>query len=321
MIEIRHLSKSFGPHRAVDDVSFSLPAGQTLALIGASGSGKTTTLKLLNRLLEPDGGSIVVEGEDVTRRPAYELRRRMGYVIQQVGLFPHYTVLDNIATVPRLLGWPAGRIRERALALLERVGLPADYAHKYPRELSGGQQQRVGLARALAADPPIVLMDEPFGALDTITRQRIRQEFLQLDELRRKTIIMVTHDTAEAFEMGDVIALMNGGRIVQLGPPRELLFQPADDYVRRFFTATYLDLALGVLRLADVADYLPPLPRPPAVDTPLTAGLSLREALQQLRQAGTALDVHMDGRTYHIDQETLLSVFARATEAMRIFDV
>lgn len=258
MIEVRHLTKNFGARTAVHDLSFKLEAGQTLALIGSSGSGKTTTLRMINRLIEPDRGQILVNGEDVTHQPLEQMRRRMGYVIQNMGLFPHYTVAENIAIVPNLLHWEKPRIYQRVHTLLAHVGLsPTEYATKFPHQLSGGQQQRVGLARALAADPPIILMDEPFGALDPITRTRIRREVLQLEEFNNKTIILVTHDVEEAFEMADVICLLHEGIVQQMGTPKELLKTPANDFVANFFAGQKLQLEWTIYTLEDVFVQLP----------------------------------------------------------------
>lgn len=257
-IRATRLSKHFGGHAVVQDVSFALVRGETLVLLGPSGCGKTTLLKLLNRLLEPDTGTVEVNGQDVRSQRPEELRRGMGYVIQQVGLLPHYTVAENVAVVPRLLGYPPAAIEARTTELLTRLHLPpARYAGQLPHQLSGGQQQRVGLARALAADPPIVLLDEPFGALDPLTRASIRREFRELEELRSKTVVLVTHDVIEAFELADRILLLNAGQVQQLGTPRELLFQPANDFVRRFFATERLALQLRTLTLADVAPFLP----------------------------------------------------------------
>jgi osmoprotectant transport system ATP-binding protein len=257
VIRASRLRKHFGGHAVVQDVSFELGAGETLVLLGPSGCGKTTLLKMLNRLIEPDAGTIEVNGQDVRRQRPEELRRGMGYVIQQVGLLPHYTVAENVAVVPRLLGHPAAVIAARTTALLTRLHLPPErYAAQLPHQLSGGQQQRVGLARALAADPPIVLLDEPFGALDPLTRTSIRREFRELEELRRKTVVLVTHDVIEAFELADRILLLDAGKLQQLGTPRELLFQPASDFVRRFFAAERLALQLRTLTLADLAPFL-----------------------------------------------------------------
>ena len=208
MIEVNQVSKYFGPVKAVDSVSFSVAESETLVLLGTSGCGKTTTLRMLNKLEEPSAGTIYFNNQLISEILPEQLRRRMGYVLQHTGLFPHYTIAENMAIVPRLLKWETNRIQERALELLQKLHLSEDYLALYPDQLSGGQQQRVGLARALMADPPVLLLDEPFGALDPITRSHIRQEFLNIDELKRKTIIMVTHDITEAFELGDRICLM-----------------------------------------------------------------------------------------------------------------
>jgi len=224
---------------AVDDLSFQVPAGRICVLVGPSGCGKTTCLKMVNRLIEPTSGRILIDGEDAAARDVIELRRSIGYVIQQVGLFPHQTVGVNVATVPRLLGWPETRQRDRSEELLALVGLdPATYRDRYPAQLSGGERQRVGVARALAADPPVMLMDEPFGAVDPIVRERLQNEFLRLQEGLAKTILFVTHDIDEAIKMGDFVAVMEaGGRLAQFGAPDEILADPASDFVARFVGA------------------------------------------------------------------------------------
>ena len=235
MIEVKNITKTFGAYIAVDDISFAVKEGETIVFLGTSGSGKTTLLKMINRLLEPDAGEILINGRRVVDQRVEDLRRNIGYVFQNTGLFPHYTIEENISTVPRLLRWERERIAQRVTVLMEKLQLrPEQYRSAYPRELSGGQQQRVGIARALAADPPVLLMDEPFGALDPITRSNVRKDFKELDELRSKTIILVTHDVQEAFELADRIFLMDKGRIVQEGTPDDLLFNPRADYVRRF---------------------------------------------------------------------------------------
>jgi osmoprotectant transport system ATP-binding protein len=236
MIVVRHITRSFGAHTAVDDISFSVGKGETVAFLGTSGSGKTTLLKMINRLIEPDSGEILIDGRRIVEQRPEQLRRGIGYVFQNNGLFPHYTIEENIAIVPRLLGWDAGRIARRVTGLMEKLRLPpAEYRSAWPHELSGGQQQRVGIARALAADPPILLMDEPFGALDPITRSSVKKDFKELDELRSKTIVLVTHDVLEAFELADRIFLMDAGRIIQEGTPDDLIHRPASQYVRDFF--------------------------------------------------------------------------------------
>jgi len=257
-VEFDHVTKHYdstakGTPGAVNDLSLVVPAGQICVLVGPSGCGKTTSLKMVNRLIEPTSGRILLDGVDAATREVTELRRGIGYVIQQVGLFPHQTIGDNVVVVPRLLGWPEARRRERAEELLALVGLdPARYRDRYPSQLSGGERQRVGVARALAADPPIMLMDEPFGAVDPIVRERLQDEFLRLQETLAKTILFVTHDIDEAIKMGDLVAVMQvGGRLAQFGPPAEILAAPADDFVARFVGA---DRGLKRLSLSRVGD-------------------------------------------------------------------
>ena len=239
MIELDHVSKVFGADGdrtvAVDDLSLTVGDGEVVALVGSSGSGKTTTLRMINRLIEPTTGTITIDGRDVSKLPTHELRRGIGYVIQQSGLFPHRTVLANVATVPRLLGWDRRRAAQRARELLDLVGLDAGLADRYPAQLSGGQQQRVGVARALAADPPVLLMDEPFGAVDPIVRAQLQREFARLQRELGKTVVFVTHDVDEAIVLGDRIAILEtGGRLAQLATPAELLATPASDFVSDF---------------------------------------------------------------------------------------
>jgi osmoprotectant transport system ATP-binding protein len=234
-IEFCEVGKGFGGKRVLDGFSLSVGAGETVALIGPSGCGKTTALKLVNRLLEPDAGSVRVLGHDVRGEDPIALRRKLGYVIQEGGLFPHWDVRENVETVPRLLGWPEARRRQRAEELLEMVSLPpAEFAVRRPRQLSGGQRQRVGVARALAADPPIVLMDEPFGALDPIARRGLQREFLSWKRRLGKAVLLVTHDLSEAFRLADRIAVMDRGRLRQVGTREEITGAPADDFVREF---------------------------------------------------------------------------------------
>jgi len=238
---------------AVTDLTLTIPAGEVCVLVGPSGCGKTTTMKMVNRLIDPTDGHITIDGRDVMQLPAVELRRGIGYVIQHVGLFPHMTIGDNVATVPRLLGWPAARMRDRVEELLDLVGLePAAYRDRYPNELSGGERQRVGVARALAADPPVMLMDEPFGAVDPIRRERLQNEFLRLQRRVRKTIVFVTHDVDEAIKMGDRIAILQrGGILAQYDTPAAILANPASEFVERFVGA---DRGLKRLSLARVGD-------------------------------------------------------------------
>jgi osmoprotectant transport system ATP-binding protein len=237
VIEFRKVSLSVGDKRLVSDVSFEVFRGETLVLLGRSGSGKTTTLKLINRLLEPTDGEALVEGKSTLEWDAIRLRRKIGYVIQDTGLFPHFTVERNIAVVPRLEGWPEARARARVFELLSLVGLEPDrFASRFPRELSGGQRQRVGVARALAADPPVILMDEPFGALDPLTRAQLQREFASLAERLKKTIVFVTHDIREAFALASRIGLFKDGRLIALSAPDQ--FARSDDAEARAFMET-----------------------------------------------------------------------------------
>ena len=243
---------------AVEDLTLTVPAGEICVLVGPSGCGKTTSMKMVNRLIEPTGGRITIGGEDIMSLPAVELRRRIGYVIQQVGLFPHLTIGENTAVVPKLLRWKADRTRKRTDELLEIVGLdPAQYRDRYPNELSGGERQRVGVARALAADPPVMLMDEPFGAVDPIRRDGLQNEFLRLQQRVRKTIIFVTHDVDEAIKMGDRIAILQrGGILAQYDTPAAILANPASEFVERFVGADrgLKRLSLGRVRDLEVID-------------------------------------------------------------------
>ncbi|MCW2729637.1 MAG: proV [Mycobacterium sp.] len=250
------VSKQYDPKAApaVDDITLEIAAGEIVMLVGPSGCGKTTTMKMINRLIEPTSGRIFIGDDDVTHRNADELRRHIGYVIQGAGLFPHLTVGDNIAIVPRLLKWDRKRTASRIDELLELVNLePGQYRDRYPRELSGGQQQRIGVARALAADPSVLLMDEPFGAVDPITRQRLQDELLRLQDELRKTIVFVTHDFDEAVKLGDKIAILQqGSRIVQYDTPEEILANPADDFVRGFVGHGAALKQLTLTRVRDV---------------------------------------------------------------------
>jgi osmoprotectant transport system ATP-binding protein len=223
---------------AVDRLSLEIPDRSITVLVGPSGCGKTTTLRMINRMVEPTEGTILLDGQDILRQPVNTLRRSMGYVIQNAGLFQHRTIIDNIATVPRLLGWSKDKARERARELMERVGLDAALAKRYPYQLSGGQQQRVGVARALAADPPVLLMDEPFSAVDPVVRKGLQDELLRIQEELGKTIVFVTHDIDEAVKIGTMVAVMRtGGRLAQYAPPAELLTSPADAFVEDFLGA------------------------------------------------------------------------------------
>jgi len=247
MIELDHVTKRFGEGgdavTAVDDLTLTVAEGEVVALVGSSGSGKTTTLRMINRLIEPTAGRITVASRDVASLAAHELRRGIGYVIQQGGLFPHRTVAENIATVPGLLGWDKRRARSRVDELIGLVGLDPAMATRYPSQLSGGQQQRVGVARALAADPPVLLMDEPFGAVDPIVRAQLQREFARLQRELGKTVVFVTHDVDEAFLLGDRVAVLGtAGRLAQLAGPAELLSAPASAFVSDFLGDRQLDV-------------------------------------------------------------------------------
>jgi osmoprotectant transport system ATP-binding protein len=295
MIVLEHISKVFasGARKvaAVDDMSLDVAAGELCVLIGSSGSGKTTAMRMINRLETPSAGRILVDGRDNRTINEVELRRTIGYVIQQGGLFPHFTVADNVAIVARLLGWPTQKRRQRAHELLELVGLPPDqYADRYPAQLSGGQQQRVGVARALAVDPPIVLMDEPFGALDPVTRKQLQRELRHIQSALQKTIVFVTHDIGEAFLLGDRVALMSEGRLVQHGTPADLLRRPADPFVTDFIGE---DRALRALQYTSLAELARPAPqRAPAGALVLPPTMPVWDAL---RQIGTHAHVENDG--------------------------
>jgi osmoprotectant transport system ATP-binding protein len=236
MIRFEGVTKKFPDGTtAVDDLSFEAPTGQITVLVGPSGCGKTTSLRMINRMIEPTGGHIWIDDNDTASMDPAQLRRGIGYVIQHAGLFPHRTVAANVATVPLLLGWDKDTARKRALELLERVGLPGNFANRYPSQLSGGQQQRVGVARALAADPPVMLMDEPFSAVDPIVREQLQDEFLRLQQELGKTIVFVTHDIDEAIKLGDQVAVLGaGGRLAQIAEPARLLAHPVDDFVADF---------------------------------------------------------------------------------------
>ena len=275
---------------AVDDLTFTVSPGEICVLIGPSGCGKTTALKMVNRLISITEGDITIDGRSIGQLPLTDLRRGIGYVFQQIGLFPHMTIEANIGTVPRLLGWSRDRIRTRAAELLELVGLdPSSDLRRYPTQFSGGQQQRIGVARAMAADPPIMLMDEPFGAIDPIARDRLQNDFLRLHQQVRKTIIFVTHDIDEAIKMGDKIAIMRAGRLVQLAPADELLASPADDFVASFVGE---DRGLKRLRVRTLRELELDPPVKEAGGSTITIDTSLHYALSRMLAEGTKrLDV------------------------------
>jgi osmoprotectant transport system ATP-binding protein len=282
MIAIENLSKQYGSTRVVDAVSMAIESNSITVIVGTSGSGKSTLLRMINRLVEPTSGRVLIDGKDTTREPAYLLRRRIGYVIQGNGLFPHRTVAENIATVPRLLGWEASRIRARVEELLAVFQLdPAAYASAFPHQLSGGQQQRVGVARALAAGPAVLLMDEPFGALDPIIRAKAQEDLLDIQRRFGTTIVLVTHDMDEAFRLGDQVAVMSQGRVLQYDRPQVLLTRPADPFVSRM--TGIADRAMRLLSLTTAGEAaVPGTSDGPAV----AASASLRDALSELLWCG-----------------------------------
>jgi len=286
MIRMENVTKRYarGAAPSVDNLTLEVAEGSTVALIGPSGCGKTTTMRMINRLIEPTEGRIFVNDEDVTRADPVQLRRQIGYVIQNVGLFPHMTIAENIAAVPNLLGWDQARIRTRTAELLDLVGLdPTEMLNRYPRQLSGGQRQRIGVARALAADPAVLLMDEPFGAIDPIARARLQDEFRQILSRVRKTVVLVTHDLDEAIRLGDRIAIMRDGRIVQYDTPDAILSKPADDFVSNFVG---VDRAIKRLSLFSVADAAL-AGSPPKGAANVAASLNLRDALSLMVAGNT----------------------------------
>lgn len=276
MIELDELTKTFPGQSvpAVDKLSLTIQKGEIVVFVGPSGCGKTTSMELINRLIEPTSGRIILEGEDVTDAQVDSLRRRIGYVIQETGLFPHRTIAQNIATVPGMIGWKKGRMDERVDELLGLIGMePSQYRDRFPKELSGGQRQRVGVARAMAADPPVMLMDEPFGAIDPITRERLQNEFLRLQAQIQKTVVFVTHDIDEAIKMGDkIVVLKEQSHIAQFASPEEILSSPADDYVSDFIGQGASLKRLNLTRIRDIEM---------ATDTPTGTA---HEELSTLRQ-------------------------------------
>lgn len=280
MIRVDHVSKQYNGKDVVSDVSFEVHRDETLVLLGTSGSGKTTTLKMINRLILADKGKVFIDGKDVERESPETLRRQIGFVLQNIGLFPHYSVEQNISAVPRLLGWDEERVNYRVRELMAKLNLDyKEFGNVYPKELSGGQQQRVGLARALAANPRVLLMDEPFSALDPITRKNIRKEFRELDELKNKTIVMVTHDVQEAFEMGDRICLMNEGKIIQSGTPKDILLRKQHQFVNSFLSDQQLTLELKAVPIAQYWNQIEILDKPLSAIPVYNSSLSLFDVL------------------------------------------
>jgi osmoprotectant transport system ATP-binding protein len=293
MIEFKQVSKTYpgSDNPVVNDLSFEVPEGEICVLVGPSGCGKTTSMRMVNRLIEISEGEILIDGEPNTAMSGTQLRRKIGYAIQQIGLFPHRTIADNIGTVPHLLGWNKGRIRDRVDELLELVGLsPGEYRDRYPAELSGGQQQRVGVARALAADPPIMLMDEPFGAVDPITRERLQDEFLRIQEDIKKTIVFVTHDIDEAIKLGNKIAILKqGGVLAQYDTPETILANPNSEFVASFVGTDRILKRLSLVRVGDMR--LEPA-NGEAEDLPRIDGnLTVRDALSEIIGSGSTKGV------------------------------
>jgi osmoprotectant transport system ATP-binding protein len=290
MIRLENLTKVFPGQTepAVDDLSLEIPEGEIVVFVGPSGCGKTTTMKMINRIIEPTSGRIFLQGDDVTKVNGDKLRRRIGYVIQQIGLFPHMTIAENIATVPKMLGWDKKRISDRVDELLETVGMDVSYRERYPKELSGGQRQRIGVARAMAADPPVLLMDEPFGAIDPITRERLQNEFLRLQAEIKKTIVFVTHDIDEAIKMGDRIAILRTqSRIAQYDTPERILTDPADEFVEDFIGAGASIKRLSLSRVQDIK----------TADWPVALLSEGRDAVRELlRKSGKEYVLLLDDR-------------------------
>ncbi|MDP8978514.1 MAG: betaine/proline/choline family ABC transporter ATP-binding protein [Actinomycetota bacterium] len=292
MITFESVTKQFpGGTTAVDELDLQVPEGEVVVLVGPSGCGKTTILRMVNRMIEPSDGRVSVNGEDIMQTSPPRLRRGIGYVIQGIGLFPHRTIAQNVATVPKLEGWDDDRIRARVDELIVTVGLPDDVGDRYPHQLSGGQQQRVGVARALAVDPPVMLMDEPFAAVDPIVRTRLQDEFLRLQSEVRKTIVFVTHDIDEAIKMGDRIAILSqGGHLQQLATPEDLLAEPANDFV-----ADFLGAERGLKRLALIPVSQVEADRGPVVS--LGAGVDEVRRVADAHDSDWVVVVDDDGRT------------------------
>jgi len=290
MIRLENLTKVFPGQEApaVDDLSLEIPEGEIVVFVGPSGCGKTTTMKMINRIIEPTSGRIFLQGDDVTQVNGDKLRRRIGYVIQQIGLFPHMTIAENIATVPKMLGGDKKRISDRVDELLETVSMDVSYRERYPKELSGGQRQRIGVARAMAADPPVLLMDEPFGAIDPITRERLQNEFLRLQAEIKKTIVFVTHDIDEAIKMGDRIAILRTqSRIAQYDTPERILTDPADEFVEDFIGAGASIKRLSLSRVRDIE----------TADWPVALLSEGRDAVRELlRKSGKDYVLLLDDR-------------------------
>lgn len=312
MITIESLTKRYGSTTAVDDVSMVVERNSLTVIVGTSGSGKSTLLRMINRLIEPTSGRVLIDGRDTAGEPGHILRRRIGYVIQGHGLFPHRTVSENIGTVPRLLGWEPGRIRARTAQLLEALQLdPAHYSEKYPYQLSGGQQQRVGVARALAAEPAVLLMDEPFGALDPIIREKAQDDLLDIQRKFGTTIVLVTHDIDEAFRLGDRVAVMSAGRLIQYDRPEVLVTRPADPLVARMTGSA--ERAMRLLSLTTAGEAALPLTACEAGADGLVVptSASLREVLSELLWRGSECATVVDADGTPRGRLTVAAIMAR----------
>lgn len=313
MIYCQQLSRQYGNRFAVQAIDLKINDGELVALVGPSGCGKSTTLKMINRLVEPSQGEIFIDGQRIHEMPLTELRRQMGYVIQSTGLFPHWNVARNIATVPRLLGWSRQAIDQRVNELMNKLSLtPTEqFQHKYPHQLSGGQAQRVGVARALAANPKVLLMDEPFGALDPLTRQALQTEVRRLQQQTKKTIVFVTHDMDEALVMADKIAIMKAGRLIQYGSPIDLLIHPVDDFVRSFIGQS--DLGLKLLSQRRVSQYIHS-----ADTTPITGGHHwiVNNKYQPQNLVGGKLDSEQRDHSTRVNEEWLATPEMSMKEAL-----
>ena len=313
-LEFRSVSKRYPgqPEPAINDLSFTVPAGEVCVLVGPSGCGKTTAMRLVNRMIDLSDGDILLDDRSVMKSNPTELRREIGYVIQQIGLFPHLTINSNMSVVPKLLGWNKKRCAQRSAELLELVGLPEEMGRRYPSQLSGGQRQRIGVARALAADPPLMLMDEPFGAIDPINRENLQNQFLRLQHELRKTIVFVTHDIDEAIKMGDKIAILReGGELVQYDSPDAILANPINDFVAQFVGADrgLKRLALTRLdqvRLADAGT----AGTEKATDDSLRSNATLRDALSRMMTESTTQELVFDGDTKPVGYITMDIVHA-----------
>jgi osmoprotectant transport system ATP-binding protein len=317
-LEFRAVSKRYPGQEApaINELSFTVPAGEVCVLVGPSGCGKTTAMRLVNRMIDLSDGDILLDDRSVMKSNPTDLRREIGYVIQQIGLFPHLTINNNMAVVPKLLGWNKKRCAARSAELLELVGLPEEMGRRYPSQLSGGQRQRVGVARALAADPPLMLMDEPFGAIDPINRDRLQNQFLRLQRELRKTIVFVTHDIDEAIKMGDKIAILReGGELVQYDSPDAILAEPANDFVAEFVGADRGLKRLALTRLDEVQlDDVESSRGETANDDSLRSNATLRDALSRMMTESSTRELVFDGDARPVGSITMEIVYATLRE-------